>query len=262
MRETFDPNFVGLQIDWEEDDEIEYLGPSVLSGAASYTAGTCRRSNRTISYLYPVKAKSSSQSQLILKYDRNPATWSESWGWQICRGELLIDFHELGRYVPRRVAFLYNESGEEVVLKEGTDWVYVEPTSGAQTHTEPKPRIKALRIARPRQQHLRNLLLSEYGKCQVTGAQCPETLEACHIVPVANGGVDTVANALLLRRDIHALFDAALLRFVDTGSNWVVELDSRLTDPSYSHFQRSALADISSLSVQFLRLRETLETKG
>ncbi|MGE5152360.1 MAG: HNH endonuclease [Rhodospirillaceae bacterium] len=44
-------------------------------------------------------------------------------------------------------------------------------------------------------------------RCIVTGERTLPALEAAHIVPVAQEGRHEVSNGLLLRRDLHALFD-------------------------------------------------------
>lgn len=49
------------------------------------------------------------------------------------------------------------------------------------------------------------------GACCVTGTTSPPTLEAAHIRPYSEGGSHEVRNGLLLRVDIHRLFDAGLL---------------------------------------------------
>ena len=47
-----------------------------------------------------------------------------------------------------------------------------------------------------------------YGRrCSITGEKVVPTLEAAHIRPYGRGGEHRIDNGLLLRRDIHALFD-------------------------------------------------------
>jgi hypothetical protein len=45
-------------------------------------------------------------------------------------------------------------------------------------------------------------------RCAITGERTLPALEAAHIKPFAQGGSHEPTNGLLLRRDIHALFDA------------------------------------------------------
>ena len=67
-------------------------------------------------------------------------------------------------------------------------------------------------VARLGQGRFRDMLLSAYGgKCAVTGCSIPEVLEAAHIIPYSGDPSDHVCNGLLLRSDIHMLFDAHLI---------------------------------------------------
>ena len=67
-------------------------------------------------------------------------------------------------------------------------------------------------VARPGQDQFRVSLMGAYGKrCAVTGCSVPEVLEAAHIIPYTGHASNHVCNGLLLRRDIHQLFDALLI---------------------------------------------------
>lgn len=51
-------------------------------------------------------------------------------------------------------------------------------------------------------------VLGAYGRrCAITGERVLPTLEAAHIKPYAEGGEHRTDNGLLLRRDVHSLFD-------------------------------------------------------
>jgi hypothetical protein len=58
----------------------------------------------------------------------------------------------------------------------------------------------------------RNLFAAYGGQCAITGCQEPATLEAAHISPYLGPKTNHVQNGLLLRADIHTLFDLRLLR--------------------------------------------------
>ena len=47
-----------------------------------------------------------------------------------------------------------------------------------------------------------------HRRCAITGERTLPALEAAHIRPYAEGGDHEARNGLLLRRDIHSLFDA------------------------------------------------------
>ena len=62
------------------------------------------------------------------------------------------------------------------------------------------------------QAEFRQALMIAYNyKCAVTGCDVRDTLQAAHIVPVSNSGQHRIQNGLLLRADIHNLFDRGLL---------------------------------------------------
>jgi putative restriction endonuclease len=65
-----------------------------------------------------------------------------------------------------------------------------------------------------------------YGRaCAVTREHSLPVLEAAHIVPYAQGGLHEVSNGLLLRSDLHRLFD---LGYVTVTPELRVEVSSRL----------------------------------
>lgn len=76
---------------------------------------------------------------------------------------------------------------------------------------EPARRYGEPQLIRPRlgQGAFRVLVTDIYGRrCAVTRERTLPALEAAHIRPYADGGAHEADNGLLLRRDIHSLFDA------------------------------------------------------
>lgn len=81
---------------------------------------------------------------------------------------------------------------------------------------EPEARRFEMRAIAMRegQPQFKAALLDAYaGKCAITGCAVQAILEGAHIVPYAAGGMasNVVPNGLLLRSDIHTLFDRGLL---------------------------------------------------
>jgi putative restriction endonuclease len=62
-----------------------------------------------------------------------------------------------------------------------------------------------------------NVMLEYQRRCAVTGEKIWRVLEAAHIRPYAQGGEHEVTNGLLLRTDIHRLFDLGYVTVTDTG---------------------------------------------
>lgn len=91
--------------------------------------------------------------------------------------------------------------------KEGRYW-NVEPT--AEIVAKGSPRFGTPALVRPRLgQGLFNLAVRDAyeGACAVTHEHSGPVLEAAHIMPYARGGEHRVDNGLLLRRDLHRLYD-------------------------------------------------------
>ena len=71
------------------------------------------------------------------------------------------------------------------------------------------PRLVAARLG---QQAFKALVLTAYERrCAITGAKIRPVLEAAHIRPVSREGQNRVDNGLLLRSDVHTLFDRGYL---------------------------------------------------
>jgi hypothetical protein len=90
------------------------------------------------------------------------------------------------------------------------------------------------------QPEFRAELLRAYdGRCAITGCAIPEVLQAAHIKPVKSSGSHSVKNGLLLRADLHNLFDRGLLTI---NARYVVQIASEvLVDPSYRRFNGKKL---------------------
>lgn len=84
-------------------------------------------------------------------------------------------------------------------------------------------------VRRPGQSAFRDAVLTAYGeKCAVTGCDFVGTLAAAHITPHLGAHTDHVQNGLLLRADIHVLFDRGLIA-IDSKTMKVRLADSLLT---------------------------------
>lgn len=69
--------------------------------------------------------------------------------------------------------------------------------------------VNAMRKARRSQSKFRlNMMYLYCGRCAISGEMVTEVLEAAHIVGHAEAGINHTENGLLLRSDIHRLFDA------------------------------------------------------
>ena len=97
-----------------------------------------------------------------------------------------------------------------------------------------RERRMALQKMRPGRQAFREAaMLRQGGRCVVTKCAVPEALEAAHVIPHTGEPLfERPENSLILRRDIHALFDAFLVSIDPETSEVVVA--ARLIGSAYA----------------------------
>ncbi|WP_397380885.1 HNH endonuclease [Pseudomonas sp.] len=99
--------------------------------------------------------------------------------------------------------------------------------------TEDRRVVRAqLTVVRTGQRDFRTLLWERYGgACCVTGCTIERLVEAAHIVPYRGSQTDGEDNGLLLRVDLHRLFDEHLVAIDPDRLIFVVS--KSITDPTY-----------------------------
>ncbi len=116
-------------------------------------------------------------------------------------------------------------TGRAAMLLGSVEGLGEDTTAGAVVPTQEQV-LRSI-LTRRGQRRFRAELLAAYGyRCAITGSDVIETLEAAHIASHAHGGTMTVANGLLLRTDLHTLFDLDLIA-LDTAT-WTVLLSPKL----------------------------------
>lgn len=121
-------------------------------------------------------------------------------------------------------------------------------------------RQKVLRevVRRQGQPKFRKQLLEAYeNRCAVTGCEVEAVLEAAHIAPYLGKESNTVQNGLLLRADIHTLFDLGQLKITTAGE---IELDEKLLGTVYGELHgqqireptiKAAAPSVAALELKF-----------
>lgn len=112
--------------------------------------------------------------------------------------------------------------------RQGARYWNIEPT--AQLTAEDAERYGCPLLVRPRLgQGLFSLAVRDAyeGACAVTHEHSEPVLEAAHIRPYARGGEHKVDNGILLRRDLHRLFDRG---YVMVTPDYVFKVGERLRD--------------------------------
>src|SRR5579871_4803972 len=96
-----------------------------------------------------------------------------------------------------------------------------------------RKKIFATILRRQGQQVFRRKLLNAYrNRCAMTGSSAPWVLEASHITPYRGTNTNNLQNGLILRADIHTLFDLGLIS-VDPVS-LLVKVSSLLAGTEYA----------------------------
>ncbi|MGN8138670.1 HNH endonuclease [Paraburkholderia sp. 22099] len=105
-------------------------------------------------------------------------------------------------------------------------------------HSDADARQKSLAaiVRRQGQRGFRRKLLHAYGRqCAISGSAVQEILEAAHIVPYRGPQTNHVSNGLLLRADLHTLFDLGLLGIDPQTKTVVVAAALRTTEYGALH---------------------------
>jgi len=103
-----------------------------------------------------------------------------------------------------------------------------------------RKRVTADIIRRRGQPAFRKALMDAYGDaCAITGCNLPIVLEAAHIHPYKGDHTNVVSNGLLLRADIHTLFDLRLIAI--ESETMVVRVSPKLEGTDYGNLDGSLL---------------------
>lgn len=91
-------------------------------------------------------------------------------------------------------------------------------------------------VARPGQEAFRQALLKAYGQhCVITDCDAEAALDAAHIVPYQGEATNHPSNGLLLRKDVHSLFDRYLLSI--NPDTYTIEIAPDLSNTCYQSLQ-------------------------
>ncbi|WDV44091.1 HNH endonuclease [Clostridiaceae bacterium M8S5] len=89
------------------------------------------------------------------------------------------------------------------------------------------------------QRIFREKLIKAYeGRCAITDETCIEVLEAAHIQPYINRDSNDVRNGILLRSDLHKLFDEGLITI---GTNYNIILSDKLKSNQYKQYSNRSI---------------------
>lgn len=118
------------------------------------------------------------------------------------------------------------------VAAEVAEAGYFSPTS---LKDERQKKLREI-VERRGQPDFRNKLIAAYGgRCAVTGWDAVAALEAAHMIPYCGPKSHHVTNGLLLRADLHTLFDLDLIGI--DPETMTVALAPPITATTYAEYQ-------------------------
>ncbi len=130
------------------------------------------------------------------------------WAYSLVQGRSYEDITdpEHADYFAPIVKRVLGQKPEEALAEDehavAATWEHHGPMFGEARPTRRRMGQEAFKLA----------LLDAYeGRCAITGQRVRPVLEAAHIHPVASGGLHRLDNGLLLRADVHRLFDLGYL---------------------------------------------------
>lgn len=157
-------------------------------------------------------------------------------------GEMRISFEDATRSCIAAVEWadgttrVFNNPEITRDIEEEVAWPTYRPTKGRRSGKLRKV------TERPGQATFRAQLMIVYGsRCCMSGCNVAEALDGAHIDPYENPSYDSPHNGLLLRRDLHALFDANLL-CVSPRTNTVLVAARLKASAEYGQFHGKRIA--------------------
>ncbi|QNY17453.1 HNH endonuclease [Acinetobacter seifertii] len=127
----------------------------------------------------------------------------------------------------------------------------------SQTFFQKRERKTVSVLSRPQQQKFRKDLLTVQSTCILSGVKAPNVLQARHIIPVKNHGSDSINNGIILRSDLHILYDIGDIKIMEDGS--INISDQLAADPYYSKSLPKRISIPTHIDINHIRIRNTYD---
>ena len=153
------------------------------------------------------------------------ADWIETpsdWAGSIVQGKSYNSEENIGKEIWQKVENLLQKYlTNEPIFNVENPLMLEEPIS-------PQYRNSILTKVRIGQGAFRVLITDAYSrKCSITGERTLPVLEAAHIKPYSEAGPNFISNGILLRSDVHTLFDSGYLTITN---DFNIEISSRIRE--------------------------------
>ena len=157
-------------------------------------------------------------------YQDNREDWHTNLRWDIPMTEsLMLDSIPYGQFRQRLPTVRRANNTTHAVLERrlaAESVALTDPNDNEPPASEDDARMRVVTaiVRRQGQPAFRNLLLRHYDRrCAVTGDAVQQVLEAAHVTPYLGPHSNVAVNGLLLRADVHTLFDLFLISVDEQG---------------------------------------------
>lgn len=138
------------------------------------------------------------------------------------------------------------DESKEVNIAPSTSYVNDDENPYYINNTDERETIyKAIKARRGQQAFRKNLLDIYNSTCVISGCKIVDILEAAHINPYRGEKDHHTSNGLLLRADLHTLFDLNLIRI--RPDDYTLEIDEKLIGSEYEKYEGLSLIDHETL---------------
>jgi putative restriction endonuclease len=115
--------------------------------------------------------------------------------------------------------------------------------------------LQTIKLRRGQQNFRRELLKKFDFRCVITGCEVVDILEAAHIKPYRGKNDNHIQNGLILRADIHTLFDLNLIAI--NPYSYDIEVSNDIIESEYFIYNKKKLLQeiVESISIDALKFR-------
>jgi len=156
-----------------------------------------------------------------------------------------------------------SESDEVDRRMQGAGILYMETADGnsvTELHSNPNDIYVQIKLRRGQSKFRERLLKAYDNKCAISGCQIVEVLEAAHIVPHKHKVDYSVANGILLRADLHTLFDLNLIKIDESGR--VSFHESLVRDETYGKARRGCVVRLPNIQdSELIQMRRNIKIR-
>lgn len=149
-----------------------------------------------------------------------------------------VAVQEDGRYPWPAIGFTSVAAGGKIVQQITEFLIGKAPSAPDPESTADEIVLRAIKERRGQDEFRQRLMLVYCGRCIISRCGIVEALEAAHIVPHSVGGGYGSSNGLLMRSDVHTLFDLHMLSICP--DTLVVKVNPRLK-PEYYQFENQTV---------------------